>query len=253
MNSRLEDVLRDMLSDRGLMAGVVFFVLIVGGTQLYYWRVRHAEAAKVAQTARAVQRLQNTKRTRTVPPRTETFKETQTPLFTDDTNPVIPDETPAFGDEADFTDAFLPDDIPLPDTEDPIDMPVSPYGFGPYPKLPEGWSPDTFPSPSANHELLARVRIKLLSQGIETEGATLEKGLVYPVIKGTIYVEWKERRGPDGVFRFISGMLGHPDDTEGLDRDRPLEEKDIPSDIKLVPFKEGGIDPYTFLDLPQRR
>ena len=249
---------RDMLSDRGLMAGLVFFVLIVGGTQFYYWRVRHAEAAKVAQTAQAVQRLQNTKRARTaqdvdVPTRTETLRETQTPLFTDDTNSVIPDETPAFGDEADLTDAFLPDDITLPNAEDPIDVPVSPYGFGPYPELPEGWSPDTFPAISANHELLTRVRIKLVSQGIETEGASMENGLVYPVIKGTIYVEWKERRGPDGVFKFISGMLGHPDDTDRLGRERPLEEKDIPSNVKLVPFAEGAIDPYTFLDLPRRR
>ena len=134
------------------------------------------------------------------------------------------------------------------------DVPVSPYGFGPYPPLPEGWGPETWNNISANHELMARVEVKLISQGINVEGSAMEDGLVYPIIKGILYVKWRTSPGPSGVERYISDTLGHPDDGDRIasikeERGMDFSEDDIPSDIKLVPFEEGGIDPYEFLGL----
>ena len=137
------------------------------------------------------------------------------------------------------------------------DVPVSPYGFGPYPPLPEGWGPETWNNISANHELMARVEVKLISQGINVEGSAMEDGLVYPIIKGILYVKWRTYPGPNGVERYISDTLGHPDDGDRIasrkeERGMDFTEDDIPSDIKIVPFEEGGIDPYEFLGLQRR-
>ena len=134
------------------------------------------------------------------------------------------------------------------------DVPVSPYGFGPYPPLPEGWGPETWNNISANHELMARVEVKLISQGVNVEGSAMEDGLVYPIIKGILYVKWRTYPGPNGVETYISDTLGHPDDGARIasikeERGMDFTADDIPSDIKLVPFEEGGINPYDFLGL----
>ena len=134
------------------------------------------------------------------------------------------------------------------------DVPVSPYGFGPYPPLPEGWGPETWNNISANHELMARVEVKLISQGINVEGSAMEDSLVYPIIKGILYVKWRTYPGPNGVETYISDTLGHPDDGARIasikeERGMDFTADDIPSDIKLVPFEEGGINPYDFLGL----
>ena len=141
-------------------------------------------------------------------------------------------------------------------------VPVSPYGFGPYPPLPPGWrgTPEkTWNNLSANHELLKRVRIKLISQGIDVRGASMKYGKVYPIIKGICYVRWETENTPMGEYRYIAGSTGHPDDGKRLraireakfnrGEDDDLTEADIPPDIKLVPYEEGGIDPYEFLGL----
>ena len=170
-----------------------------------------------------------------------------------------------FGDTPDVfptTDTGIPEDTVADETravsEIPLqtieDMPVSPHGFGPYPELPEGWGPETWNNLSANHELMKRVRIKLISQGINAVGTTMENGLVYPTIKGIVYVKWKSYLRPTGIVRYISRSIGHPDDNARLDaiifeKGRSFTEADVPSDIELVPYE--GIDPYQFLDLPR--
>ncbi len=140
------------------------------------------------------------------------------------------------------------------------DVPVSPHGFGPYPPLPSGWrgTPEgTWRNcVDPDHELLKRVAIKLISQGVNVEGGSMENGKVYPIIKGIRYVEWETDRGGR---RYLVSSLGHPDDGDRLDairdakfnrgEDDDLFESDIPSDIKLVDYDKGGIDPYKFLGL----
>ena len=255
-------MLGNLISNRGIRAGLVFFVLIVGGSLLYSWYIHRTTDAEVAETQRKVQLLENKDESHTtqdtVATSTVDFEHAETPLGVDnlqvpedtDVSPI--DGTSEFGDVA---DAFLPDDF-VSEEAPAEDVPVSPYGFGPYPEVPEGWPADTFPAPSENHELLARVRIKLLSQGTNTAGANMVNGSVYPVIKGTAYVKWKETHSRDGVIRYVSRMIAHPDDAARLnaikfEKKRPiLEEWDIPSNIQLVSFQEGAIDPYTFLELP---
>ena len=130
---------------------------------------------------------------------------------------------------------------------------VSPFGFGSYPALPDGWPPETWPCLSSEHELTARVEIKLISQGRQVYGAIMEDGLVYPTFKDTVYIRWET----EGNHTYISDLAGDPAACERLtaimdERRMEFTAADIPPDIKQVPFDEGGIDPYEFLELRRR-
>lgn len=142
------------------------------------------------------------------------------------------------------------------------DVAVSPHGFGPYPPLPPSWTetPEEIWGNCADpdHELLKRVRIKLLSQGVDVRGGVFDPdtGKVYPSIPGIRYVEWDTT---DLGLRYIAGSTGHPDDGDRLHaiseakfergEDDILTEADVPPDIQLIPYEEAGIDPYEFLGL----
>lgn len=151
-----------------------------------------------------------------------------------------------------------------PQTADMLDnkdeeVPVSPFGFGPYPSLPPGWKGTPEQTwgrcVTPDQELLKRVRIKLLSQGADVRGGTTLDGKIYPIIKGVRYVDWEMDNG----VRYISGSMGLPEDGDRLraikrakverGEEDILTEADIPSDIKLVDFDDGGLDPYEFLGL----
>ncbi len=256
-------MLRDLLASRGILAGLAFFVLVVGGSLLYSWHVERTTAAELQQTIQALQALKNrNKAYNSQEPAARTKHNTpREPVHTDDENTDTPmsDDTEAFPNETgqlDFTDAFLPDGF-VSEEGPAEDVPVSPYGFGPYPEVPAEMPADTFPSPSADHELIARVRIKLLAEGINARGVNMENGWAYPVIPGIAYVKWKEYDRPDGTVRYISDMIAHSSDGFRIAaiRDKKgsaFTEADIPSDIKLMSFEEGAIDPYTFLELPRQ-
>ena len=126
---------------------------------------------------------------------------------------------------------------------------VSPHGFGPYPDVPNDYplaldhSPTSFwkfTHDDPKQELLARTLIKLWKQGVPVGGATLESGLIYPTIRGTVYVEWNGD--------FINHIAGHPDDNHD-EIISTLEAGSIPAGITVIDRAEAGIDPYTFLDL----
>lgn len=148
---------------------------------------------------------------------------------------------------------------------------MSPFGLGPLPEIPEGWpGKDLFNNnQSLNHELIARVKVKLFSdEGIYASGGSLSHntGLVYPITKDRIYVDWATTISPVGEpIRYISGLTAHPTIAKQIrsnararyteipedfrTRRRPqLTEDDIPSGIDVFTYSEG-INPYEYLDL----
>ncbi|MYB95344.1 hypothetical protein F4054_07360 [Candidatus Poribacteria bacterium] len=248
----------DLLSSRLIQGGFAFFVLCVGGSLLYSWHIhRTTEVSEFGKRPQpVVSPLKNKALTSTAPVDFQTEGVVNTP--DENTDTPISDATEALPNETEFADianAFLPDDFVSEEEAPAEDVPVSPYGFGPYPELPEGWSLNTFPAASAEHELQKRVRIKLIGQGVNVVGTSMEDGLVYPIIKGTAYVQWKSYWRPTGKVTYISRMIAHPEDHRHLstikaEKGRDFTEADVPSDIKLVSFEDGAIDPYEFLDLP---
>ena len=260
----------DLLSSRWFQGGFAFFVLIVGGSLLYSWHVHRTTDAELAETQRKVQSLKNKNDTRTTVDTTNTstvdFKragtdpETDDSQMSDDTDVSSIDE---MSEGLDLPDAFLPDDF-VSEEAPAEDVPVSSHGFGPLPEIP-----DDYPHLSSwdqiadeedpEWELMARVMIKLWKQGTKVIAANMVNGLVYPTLTDTLYVKWDEFSGPDGPVRYISEVTGDPaaairleDITENRDKYESLSEADLPSDITFVPYSEGGINPYTFLDLPER-
>ncbi len=159
-------------------------------------------------------------------------------------------------------DAIAVNNATLPKTQNHRTN-VSPYGFGPYPDIPEDW-PGKYPfnNSSADHELIARVRVELWKkQKVHSKGGIIGKnGLVYPIIPGKVYVEWRESTDADGtIVRTPARVLGHPDDLP-TDQETPEEILrratyripkviNLPSHLEILSFDEG-IDPYEFLDLP---
>ena len=243
---------------RTLLGALLLFCVIAGGFTLWY----HQERKKLAEEDKAFQqRLKERQPAHTRAPSVATEATEDTPPVEPlsqigDTHNVSPETTEHF-DETEVTshsDAEpSSEESTAAETADE-DIPVSPYGFGPYPPLPEGWPADIWPRQSATHELMMRVEIKLAHQGIDVRGSATDNGLIYPMIPGTVHVEWTEYFGPPGLVRYISKMIG---DTEACNRIKAIAEAkgddfteaDIPSDIKIIPFEEGGIDPYQFLNL----
>ena len=143
------------------------------------------------------------------------------------------------------------------------DTGISPYGFGPYPEIPADcpypieW---IFPGSDADHELMQRVAIKLWTQGIETMGATVEDGLVYPNYVDTVYIRWAETTDDDdNPIQYIRELGGYPpaclriveNNIARLGERGAMTVADIPSDVTVKLYDEAGIDPYTFLELPK--
>ena len=135
---------------------------------------------------------------------------------------------------------------------DPIDeeVRISPFGFGPYPEIPEGFpfdNPWDVPTTNATFELMHRVQIKLWNEGKRPEGMTWEKGRVYPIYPNTIYVEWDYFDAEDGSMeRYISEVTAG---TLSPEADALLDEGIIPPGVTVYKYSEAGIDPYSYLGL----
>ena len=244
---------------RVLLGALLLFCVIAGGFTLWY----HHEMKKLAAEDEAFKQLQEERNrapssTRTVTnDATETERLVEEPMHPGDTN-EMPQDTAAQPEPIqDAADSDTERSSVEPNEEIAEDVPVSPYGFGPYPPLPAGWPADIWPRQSANHELMMRVEIKLAHQGIDVRGSVMDNGLVYPMIPGTVHIKWEEYLGPPGIVRYIGTMIGDPAACNRIEaiqeaKGDDFTEADIPSDIKIVPFEEGGIDPYEFLGLQRR-
>ena len=248
-------MLRDILSSKLVIAGLTCCLLLVAGSLLYRSHVVSSIRKDEARTHRFLQQLESSDRPRA--PQQETTTDAQEEqaaalVATDDDAASVPDiSVPLPTEKAARMDTAAAPEATVAD-EKTTDVPVSPYGFGPYPELPAGWPADQiWPRISADHELMMRVEIKLAHQGLDVMGSIMENGLVYPTISDTVYIKWDK----NARRQYIRGMAGDPD---ACDRIRAIEdergvrftEADIPSDIKVLSFQEDGIDPYEFLDLP---
>lgn len=138
---------------------------------------------------------------------------------------------------------------------------ISPHGFGFYPSIPEPlpkrWeredifsADDVFPTATEEQELWLRVEIALISEGKPVLDVRKSSGYLVPIYPDVVYVEHHK----DG-----SVSIGGLDEVTDLvsaiaDKNRVAfpAAADIPSGIKVVHFKDGAIDPYKYLNLPNR-
>ena len=254
---------RDILANRSILTGLAFFVLIVSGSLFYSWHVRRIDQEDLARTNQFIQQLKNknkpyTTRDENISTNSETLVETQTSEETPEAQAIV-ERTDAFIDDTeklDMASAFLPDDR-VPTKEEPTeDVPVSPFGFGPYPKVPADYPKLMTPTwikyngqQSCDFELMDRVLIKLWNQGDKNvSGAVMKRGLVYPLYPNTVYVKYREVELLDGtVRRFISSASG----TRGTNLIIPPGGSIpvLPEGVTAIDMDNAGINPYEFLNL----
>ena len=250
---------RDILSSRSILAGFLFFLLVVVSSLLYNWHVRREIAAELARTEQAVRDLKNNIETHHAEDLgVQMLEQTEILLDTEDTDPQRSEEMEASRVEdtesLNMADAFLLDDAVF--EKEPVeDIPVSPFGFGPYPEVPTGYPSKMTPTwikhenPSRDHELMHRVLIKLWNQGDhDISGAFMNSGLVYAMHPNKVYVRYKEMKLLDGtvrrVIRDTSGPLGtNPFIPPG--EMFPV----LPQGVEAINMDNAGINPYEFLDL----
>jgi len=133
---------------------------------------------------------------------------------------------------------------------------VSPFGFGPYPEVPEDYPSvvvwlqsdyEELPSHAQkNFELMSRVLIKLWASGEKGfRGASTYKGKVYPHYYNTVYIKVIEYELPDGTkSQYISRRKSGPHvNIDGVDLLNP------PSHLRVLDLDSSGIDPYQYLNL----
>ena len=246
-------MLRELLSSRWFQGGLVFFLLSVGASLLYSWQVQRITESDMARHDQFLERIEKQNETRTAetvnaPTKKQTPGLLNTPVENKDT--PMPEKTEALPNEDDnLADAFLPDDIGSEAEAPAEEVAVSPYGFGPYPEVPEDL-PRTEPHPfdwtgkSEQDELIMRVRIKAWTEGDRSfGGGKMIDGKVLLSVPNTVYFRYRETTTDDGsVVRTR---------VSAVDPDIELPQDFLPG-VRVIHFDEAAIDPYEYLDLPQK-
>ncbi len=234
-----------------IVGGIVLLIIIAGVCLLWYrhdtaaGRKAAAEAEKVLQQWEAEKQKQK----QTITAETET---TQTPAesVTSTAEKPINETTGTVSETDTSTDNIQDVLVSTQEMESQKIVPVSPHGFGPFPDVPEDYiikpfSWDFYKNDPPIHELMARVRIKLWKQGIQTTGimSSSVTGLVYPTIPGAVFVKKYNRDGADYL-----EIRGDPDlDLEVIRKE--LMAGNVPDGIQVLDMDKAGIDPYKFLNL----
>lgn len=260
-------MLRDLLSSRWFQFGLVFFVLVIGGSLLYSWytlRTTESDLERHDQLAQGIK--QNEARpteTVNVPTQTETPGFVDTP--DENTDALVPEPTEALPNEDDdFAEALLPDDF-VPEEEAPAEeVAVSPFGFGPYPEVPPdfpatiqvpwNWSEDLrhkFQNHLRDFELMTRVLIKLWNEGDhDFTGGEIHNGLVYPKYPKTVYVRYTEdfEEVADGFVESSSSEI-YPGSGISEQDIKIIRDGETPPGIRILNMDTDGINAYKFLNL----
>ena len=246
-------MLRDLLSVRVVLAGLVFFVVVVSGSLLYSWHIRRITEAELAASDALMHHRESQNETHTTQNTVDTsrvdFEHAETSLEVDDLQ-VSEDPNVSLIDEAsefaDVVDAFLPDDFVSEEALVSEDVPVSPHGFGAYPEVPTDFPEDVnwsdYEEDLPIYELMTRVQIKLWKQGHRAMGISEENGVMYPVIRGRVYIKWS-RSGKE-----VLEVTGHPADMSDAIVNQ-IESGIIPAGLTVLNYDTAGIDPYEFLNL----
>ncbi len=229
--------------------GAAFLLLIIAaGCILYYQQTTQVDKQAAEQADKLLQQWEADKAKQTT---TAEKEETNTPA--ESTQNTAEKPTNKIGEETETnTDkATEPVDIATPEQENTEEVEVSPFGFGPYPKVPEDF-PGDYGRPGevnwayANHpssELIIRVLIKLWTEGERNflGGSTGPGGKVYPHYYDTVYV---------GIEKTENGRVTHTKSGPFVDFD--VDDIDNPPPhIRILDLFTSGIDPYQYLNLPK--
>ncbi len=246
---------RDIITNKWIIGAIAFLIIFAGACYLWYRYDTAPYRQEAAESAKLLRQQEAAKKVDTVNEAVQAAEKAPAESNTQHGEKPL---TNATGAETEISSNEQTEAVTasMQETEKTEIVKVSPYGFGPYPKLPDGypggedpnfWSYDW----DKNDELMIRVSIKLWEQGKKTHGEAMENGLVYPTYPNTLIVKWKTQRTPFGTRRYASMIQGSPETESWQDSHRgTIYESDIPEHFTVIEYKDAGIDPYEFLDLP---
>ena len=259
----------DVLSSRLVIAATLFALLFIGGAYL------------IGQYRYATDAVESTTSEKSVTVKSRRKATASTPVRHPQPNyEASPEEKVSSDDSESETEVkSLPDSLTAEevgfDTKDDqatlTDERVSPFGFGPYPEVPDGYPLSVswlqneeqlarskeicemygidFAEDMKLSELMTRVGIKLWNEGNHFGGLSSEDGTgrIYPNFPDVIYVEWRETTDKDGnVRRYPSSITGSAISALSIAAQQGREP--FPDWLE-VRSMEDGIDPYEFLGL----
>jgi hypothetical protein len=232
---------RNIFTNKWIIGGFCFLILFSGLCYFYY---QHETVGLKEQTA-TVKQSKREKTAATVK-QTEQTGDASVESITPTAEKPITEATGAETDTS--TDKITkPITASMPQTDKTAEERVSPHGFGPYPEVPEDFPENVnwsyYEKDLPIYELMTRVQIELWKQGQLVTGVSEENGLIYPIIRGTVYIKWSHN-GED-----IINFTGHPEDMSDAIIDSMLESSTIPAGLKVLDYDKSGIDPYKFLNL----
>ncbi len=255
----------NLLSNRAIQVGILFFVLVVGGSLLYSWHAEQTMKAELAETRRMRHPSESLNVTGidpqaseardTVIDDSERFHEVAGPHTTDtQTSEAL---TPIDVFQLLFQETDVAENIGESEVSaDENAYGVSPFGYGEYPNIPIDypWTPiwalsDEDRLHYSNNdselqrklELMSRVGIKVWeSDRKDFRGIGFSNGRVYLNFPDTVYVSVHESE--NGTFIDVAGS--------------PISQEDIddislgltPPGIHIIDMSEG-IEPISFLGL----
>ena len=264
-------MLRDWLLGKILLGAAALSILFVIGSFLWSQNEERKTLEQLAETSKNIRQLEERSKAQPIAVQQSTVK-TEEPVealsTVDNTTDPMPESenTPSL-EETDIgavsESVSLLEGTPIADTNDwrSGDYGESDYGFGAYPEIPSDypehlrpfWTTDADRTGHHEHlrpiELLARVRIKLWKQGqtdvkLDLEGPTQKIRIVTP---GTVYVQYKETKLPNGTSKTVHFLGGSEDLTGNVQDQIRLGEK--PAGIRVLDYDSTGFDVYDFLGI----
>ena len=246
---------RDIFTNKWVLSGIGFLIMLTVACVLWYqhdtapYRQAASEAEELLRQSEVAKKVDVTD--------SETEQATDAPVESNTpTAEKLVNENPA--EVKNNTEA----EIQVQQNETPSEnaaeseVRVSPFGFGPYPEVPEDYPSvvvwlqsdyEELPSHAQkNFELMSRVLIKLWASGEKGfRGASTYNGKIYPHYYDTVYIKVREYELPDGTkAQYISRRKSGPHvNTAGVDLLNP------PSHLRVLDLESSGIDPYQYLNL----
>ena len=253
-------MLRDIFTNRWILGSIALLIIIAGGCYFWYQHqlaTYEKQAAEFVSCQAEVFPRQWEKNQKAKPKATtETEQAAEKAPVESDTPPAErkrTDTSPVAKDIETTQAQTRPSAGTSVENAETTDVRVSPFGFGPYPEVPEalGFSLDWDRLSSPEGELLMRVRIKLLNQGVAVEGAGFsENGRIYPIIRGTVYIGWSDNLQPNGK-PYVARIRGHPLDDAAHDEIKTALDAGgtPPVGYTILEMDDAGRNPYKFLNL----
>ena len=255
----------NLLSMRPIQVGILFFVLIVGGSLLYSWHAEQTTKAELAETRRMQHPSESLNVTGidpqaseardTVIDDSERFQEAAGPHTTDtQTSEAL---TPIDVFQLLFQETDVAENLGESEVSaDENAYGVSPFGYGKYPSIPADypWNPiwthsdekrkgysDNDPEFERGLELMDRVAIKVWKSGRKDfKGMASSNGRVYLNFPNIVYAKITESNG----FTSVDVIGTAISEEEIIDIGKGIN----PRGITVLDMSEG-IEPISFLGL----